>query len=72
MGKVILQKKVGKVSKFQERLFNENFKAGNGEERKGKGKLSVPPVTYCCKVSLSAISVFLVCVYKFVRAWTSL
>ena len=34
MGKVILQKKVGKVSKFQERLFNDNFKAGNGEERK--------------------------------------
>ena len=34
---------VGKVSKFQERLFNDNFKAGNGEERKGKGKLSVPP-----------------------------
>ena len=66
------REKVGKVSKFQERLFNENFKAGNGEERKGKGKLSVPPVTYCCKVSLSAISVFLVCVYKFVRAWTSL
>ena len=22
--------KVGKVSKFQERLFNDNFKAGNG------------------------------------------
>ena len=44
MGKVILQKKVGKVSKFQERLFNENFKAGNGEERKGKGKFSVPPL----------------------------
>ena len=36
-------KVVGKVSKFQERLFNDNFKAGNGEERKGKGKLSVPP-----------------------------
>ena len=38
------REKVGKVSKFQERLFNDNFKAGNGEERKGKGKLSVPPV----------------------------
>ena len=37
------REKVGKVSKFQERLFNDNFKAGNGEERKGKGKLSVPP-----------------------------
>ena len=36
---------MGKVSKFQERLFNDNFKAGNGEERKGKGKLSVPPNT---------------------------
>ena len=38
------REKVGKVLKFQERLFNDNFKAGNGEERKGKGKLSVPPV----------------------------
>ena len=38
------REKVGKVSKFQERLYNANFKAGNGEERKGKGKLSVPPV----------------------------
>ena len=38
------REKVGKVSKVQERLFNDNFKAGNGEERKGKGKLSVPPV----------------------------
>ena len=28
------REKVGKVSKFQERLFNDNFKAGNGEERK--------------------------------------
>ena len=37
------REKVGKVSKFQERLFNDNFIAGNGEERKGKGKLSVPP-----------------------------
>ena len=37
------REEVGKVSKFQERLFNDNFKAGNGEERKGKGKLSVPP-----------------------------
>ena len=37
------REKVGKVSKFQERLFNDNFKAGNGEEMKGKGKLSVPP-----------------------------
>ena len=37
------REKVGKVSKFQERLFNDNFKAGNEEERKGKGKLSVPP-----------------------------
>ena len=33
------REKVGKVSKFQERLFSDNFKAGNGEERKGKGKL---------------------------------
>ena len=40
------REKVGKVSKFQERLFNDNFKAGNGEERKGKGKLSVPPVFF--------------------------
>ena len=24
------REKVGKVSKFQERLFNDNFKAGNG------------------------------------------
>ena len=40
------REKVGKVSKFQERLFNDNFKARNGEERKGKGKLSVlPPYT---------------------------
>ena len=37
------REKVGKISKFQERLFDDNFKAGNGEERKGKGKLSVPP-----------------------------
>ena len=37
------REKVGKVSNFQERLFNDNFKAGNGEERKGKRKLSVPP-----------------------------
>ena len=37
------REKVGKVSKFQERLFNDNFRAGNGLERKGKGKLSVPP-----------------------------
>jgi hypothetical protein len=37
------REKVGKLSKFQERLFNDNFKAGNGEERKGKRKLSVPP-----------------------------
>ena len=37
------KEKVGKVSKFQERLYNDNFKAGKGEERKGKGKLSVPP-----------------------------
>ena len=51
MGKVLKlwerfcrREKVGKVSKFQERLFNDNFKAGNGEERKGKGKLSVPPL----------------------------
>ena len=36
------REKVGKVSKFQERLYNANFKAGNGEERKRKGKLSVP------------------------------
>jgi hypothetical protein len=36
------REKVGKVSKFQERLYNDNFKAGKGEERKGKGKLSVP------------------------------
>ena len=35
---------VGKVSKFQEKLFDDNFKAGNGEEREGKGKLSVPPI----------------------------
>ena len=40
------REKVGKVSKFQERLFNDNFKAGNGEERKGKGKLSVPPLIF--------------------------
>ena len=40
------REKVGKVSKFQERLFNDNFKAGNGEERKGKGKLSVPPLLF--------------------------
>ena len=38
------REKVGKVSKFQERLFNDSLKAGNGEERKGKGKVSVPPV----------------------------
>jgi hypothetical protein len=38
------REKVGKVSEFQERLYNDNFKAGNGEERKGKGKLSVPPI----------------------------
>ena len=38
------REKVGKVSKLQERLYNDNFKAGKGEERKGKGKLSVPPV----------------------------
>ena len=38
------KEKVGKVSKFQERLYNDNFKAGKGEERKGKGKLSVPPI----------------------------
>ena len=38
------REKVGKVSKFLERLFDDNFKAGNGEERKGKGKLSVPPL----------------------------
>ena len=38
------REKVGKVSKFQERLFNDNFKAGNGEERKGKGKLSLHPL----------------------------
>ena len=38
------REKVGKVSKFQERLYNDNFKAGKGEERKGKGKLSVPPL----------------------------
>jgi hypothetical protein len=38
------REKVGKVSKFQERLYNDNFKAGKGEERKGKGKLSVPPI----------------------------
>ena len=37
------KEKVGKVSKFQERLYNDNFKAGKGEERKGKGELSVPP-----------------------------
>ena len=37
------KEKVGKVSKFQERLYNDNFKAEKGEERKGKGKLSVPP-----------------------------
>ena len=37
------REKVGKVSKFQERLFNDSFKAGTGEERKGKGKVSVPP-----------------------------
>ena len=41
------RKNVGKVSKFQERLFNDNFKAGNGEESKGKGKLSVPPLSPC-------------------------
>ena len=45
------REKVGKVSKFQERLFNDNFKAGNGEERKGKGKLSVPPVETTLKIS---------------------
>ena len=45
------REKVGKVSKFQERLFNDNFKAGNGEERKGKGKLSVPPLIRIPKVS---------------------
>ena len=38
------KEKVGKVSKFQERLYNDNFKAEKGEERKGKGKLSVPPL----------------------------
>ena len=38
------REKVGKVSEFQERLYDANFKAGNGEERKGKGKLSVPPL----------------------------
>ena len=32
------REKVGKASKFQERLFNDNLKAGNG--RKGKGKES--------------------------------
>ena len=37
------REKVGKVSKFQERLFNDNFRAGNEKERKEKGKLSVPP-----------------------------
>ena len=46
------REKVGKVSKFQERLFNDNFKAGNGEERKGKGKLSVPPIMNICKISV--------------------
>ena len=38
------REKAGKVSEFQERLYNDNFKAENGEERKGKGKLSVPPI----------------------------
>ena len=37
------REKVGKVSEFQERLYSHNFKAENEEERKGKGKLSVPP-----------------------------
>ena len=47
---------MGKVSKFQERLFNDNFKAGNGEERKGKGKLSVPPIQTIDKVGQYAKS----------------
>ena len=39
MGKVLkYQEKVGKVSKFQERFYNDKFKAGKG--RKGKGKES--------------------------------
>ena len=38
VGKVIMQGKVGKVSKFQERLFNDNFKAEKwgGKERERK------------------------------------
>ena len=43
VGKVLLQSKVGEVSKFQEMFWNDNFKAGNGEERKEKGKVSVLP-----------------------------
>ena len=34
------REKVGKVSKFQERLYNDNFKAGKGRKGKGKGKES--------------------------------
>ena len=40
------REKVGKVSKFQESLFDDNFKAGNGEERKGKGKESFQSLPY--------------------------
>ena len=63
--------KVGKVSKFQERLFNDNFKAGNGEERKGKGKLSVPPQ----KVNQSflvvcALEIFLLSKNTYSRLWS--
>ena len=36
------REKVGKVSKFQERFKNDNFKARKGR----KIKLSVPPILY--------------------------
>ena len=44
VGKVLLQSKVGEVSKFQEMFWNDNFKAGKG--RNGKGKESFQSLPY--------------------------
>ena len=43
-GKVLLQKKGGKGFKIPGKVLERQFKSWKGEVRKGKGKLSVPPI----------------------------
>ena len=73
MGKVLelwerlyCREKVEKISKFQERLYNDNFKSGNEEERNGKGKLSVPPRNLTMTISIKQVSLITGFIFRYV------